>query len=176
LPEHLMDLDGNGNSRNTDEKELAKLKADHASVSSFELVCRARTPHLPPPPPPRRLSAGGTRSAELLASIGVPTMMNGSSESVFQEFETPRSPFDLDSIAVAADKHLPSSLPTKSYNADANNARLDHMVQTLDSKIERTHEMLLQVKEECVEVIMKKLDSIMKKFNVDSIDLDRRPS
>ena len=95
---------------------------------------------------------------------------------MFQEFETPRSPFDLDSIAVAADKHLPSSLPTESYNADANNARLDDMVQKLDAKIERTHEMLLQVKENYVEVMMKQLDIIMKKLNVDSIDLERRSS
>jgi hypothetical protein len=44
--------------------------------------------------------------------------------------------------------HLPSSLPTKSYNSDANNASLDHMVQTLEAKIERTHEMLLQLKKD----------------------------
>ena len=145
----LADSEGNGNPRNADEKELAKLKAEHSSGSSF---------------------------VQLLASIGVPTMMNGSSQPVFQEFETPRSPFGEDSIIVSADKRVPSSVPSKSYKADANNARLDHMVQKLDAKIERTHEMLLQVKEDYVEVMMKKLDIIMKKLNVDSIDLERRSS
>ena len=145
----FADSEGNGNPRNTDEKELAKLKAEHSSGSSL---------------------------VQLLASIGVPTMMNGSRQPVFQEFETPRSPFDEDSITVSADKGVPSSVPSKSYNADAKNARLDHMVQTLDAKIERTHEMLLQVKEVYVEVMMKKLDIVMKKLNVDSIDLERRSS
>jgi hypothetical protein len=50
------------------------------------------------------------------------------------------------------------------------------MVQTLEAKIERTHEMLLQLKKDNVEVIMKKLDSIIEKLNVDSIDLERRSS
>ena len=72
----------------------------------------------------------------------------GSSEHVFQEFEAPQTSFDL-----------PSFLPRqKSYNADANNARLDHMVPMLDAKIERTHEMLLQLKGDStrdVGVIMK---------------------
>jgi hypothetical protein len=56
------------------------------------------------------------------------------------------------------------------------------MVQTLDAKIERTHEMLLQQAGKLNslgslhEVIMKKLDVIMEKLMVDSIGVERRPS
>jgi hypothetical protein len=56
------------------------------------------------------------------------------------------------------------------------------MVQTLDAKIERTHEMLLQQAGKLnsfgslQEVIMKKLDVIMEKLMVDSIGVERRPS
>jgi hypothetical protein len=82
----------------------------------------------------------------------------------------------------------------KDYYADDTNSRLDRMAQTLDAKIDRSHETLLQqagelklsllqqagelktLKEDCVEVIMKKLDLVMKKLEVDSIGLERRPS
>ena len=82
----------------------------------------------------------------------------------------------------------------KDYYADDTNSRLDRMAQTLDAKIDRSHETLLQqagelklsllqqagelktLKEDCVEVIMKKLDIVLKKLEVDSIGLERRPS
>jgi hypothetical protein len=56
----------------------------------------------------------------------------------------------------------------KEYNADDTNARLDDMAQALDAKIDRTHELLLQQ--------MKNVALIMKKLQVDSIDMERRPS
>jgi hypothetical protein len=82
----------------------------------------------------------------------------------------------------------------KDYYADDTNSRLDRMAQTLDAKIDRSHETLLQqagelklsllqqagelktLKEDCVKVIMKKLDLLLKKLEVDSIGLERRPS
>jgi hypothetical protein len=80
------------------------------------------------------------------------------------------------------------------HYADDTNSRLDRMAQTLDAKIDRSHETLLQqagelklsllqqtgelktLKEDCVKVIMKKLDLLLKKLEVDSIGLERRPS
>ena len=101
-----------------------------------------------------------------VASIGAPTRKNGSNEHVFQKLESLRS-FDLHSH--------------NTYQKD-NDSRVDHMVQTLDAKIERTHEMLLQQAGKLNslgslhEVIMKKLDVIMEKLMVDSIGVERRPS
>jgi hypothetical protein len=80
------------------------------------------------------------------------------------------------------------------HYADDTNSRLDRMAQTLDAKVNRSHETLLQqagelklsllqqagelktLKEDCVKVIMKKLDLLLKKLEVDSIGLERRPS
>ena len=82
----------------------------------------------------------------------------------------------------------------RDYYADDTHSRLDLMAQTLDAKIDRSHETLLQqagelklsllqqagelktLKEDCVEVIMKKLDIVLKKLEVDSMGLERRPS
>jgi len=86
---------------------------------------------------------------------------------VFQKLESLR-PFDIHSH--------------NTYKADDNDSRVDRMVQTLDAKIERTHEMLLQQAGKLNslgslhEVIMKKLDVIMEKLIVDSIGVERRPS
>jgi hypothetical protein len=104
---------------------------------------------------------------ELVASIGAPTRKNGPSEHVFQKLESLRS-FDLHSH--------------NTYNAVDYDSRVDHMVKTLDAKIERTHEMLLQQAGKLNslgslhEAIMKKLDFIMEKLIVNSIGVERRPS
>ena len=104
---------------------------------------------------------------EWVASIGAPTRKNGPSEHVFQKLESLRS-FDLHSH--------------NTYNAVDYDSRVDHMVKTLDAKIERTHEMLLQQAGKLNslgslhEAIMKKLDFIMEKLIVNSIGVERRPS
>jgi hypothetical protein len=72
------------------------------------------------------------------------------------------------SLISSGNQEYPFDKRGKDYNAHDANARLDDMAQALDAKIDRTHELLLQQ--------MKNVALIMKKLQVDSIDMERRPS
>ena len=72
------------------------------------------------------------------------------------------------SLISSGNQEYPFDKRGKDYNADDTNARLDDMAQALHAKIDRTHALLLQQ--------MKNVALIMKKLQVDSIDMERRPS
>ena len=142
------------------------------------------------------LEAGTSSNVELLAGISGDrpiVSFKGSSEPVKKSaenlratlqksssFDPPKIPVDereananagalssfAGSLISSGDQEYPLQERGKYY--DDTNARLDAMAQALDAKIDRTHELLLQQ--------MKNVALIMKKLQVDSIDMERRPS